>query len=95
MEVSSHALDQKRCMGIDFKHAIVSNLSQDHLDYHRTMNEYMLAKAQIFKQVTDSAILNLDDDYYKDFRAEAEKEELAIWTFAINSAEADLKAENI
>ena len=59
------------------------------------MNEYMLAKAQIFKQVTDSAILNLDDDYYKDFRAEAEKEELAIWTFAINSAEADLKAEDI
>lgn len=95
MEVSSHALDQKRCLGISFKHGIVSNLSQDHLDYHRTMQEYMLAKAQIFKQITDSAILNLDDEYYKDFRKEADNEELAIWTFGINSAEADLKAEAI
>ena len=95
MEVSSHALDQKRCFGIDFKHAIVSNLSQDHLDYHRTMNEYMLAKAQIFKQVSESAILNLDDEYYQDFRDEAQKEELAIWSFAINNEAADLRAKEI
>lgn len=95
MEVSSHALDQKRCLGINFRHAVVINLSQDHLDYHRTMKEYMLAKAAIFKQVTDSAILNLDDDYYEDFRKEADNEELKVFTFGINSDEADLKAEDI
>ena len=40
MEVSSHALDQGRVYGIDFDIAVFTNLTQDHLDYHKTMEEY-------------------------------------------------------
>lgn len=95
MEVSSHALDQKRCYGIEFKHSIVTNLTQDHLDYHRNMEEYMYAKAEIFKQTKLSAILNPDNEYFHKFKTEALKSNLDIWTFGINSEELDLKAINI
>lgn len=95
MEVSSHALDQKRCYGIEFKHSIVTNLTQDHLDYHHNMEEYMYAKAEIFKQTKLSAILNPDNEYFQRFKTEALKSNLDIWTFGINSEELDLKAINI
>ena len=48
MEVSSHALDQGRVNGINFNTAIFTNLTQDHLDYHGTMDEYFNAKKQLF-----------------------------------------------
>jgi len=48
MEVSSHALDQKRVYTLDFDAAIFTNLTQDHLDYHKTMEEYAAAKAKLF-----------------------------------------------
>jgi len=48
MEVSSHALDQKRVWGIDYDVAIFSNLTREHLDYHGTMEEYFKAKARLF-----------------------------------------------
>ena len=64
MEVTSHALDQKRTEGIDFNAAIFTNFSQDHLDYHGTMEKYLEAKAKLF-QIIDNpskvAILNEDD----------------------------------
>jgi UDP-N-acetylmuramoyl-L-alanyl-D-glutamate--2,6-diaminopimelate ligase len=47
MEVSSHALEQQRVAGIEFKTAIVTNLTQDHLDYHVTMDNYFQAKAYL------------------------------------------------
>lgn len=49
MEVSSHSLDQKRVEGLDFDVAIFSNLSHDHLDYHKTMDNYFEAKAKLFQ----------------------------------------------
>ena len=49
MEVSSHALDQHRVDGIVFESAVFTNLSQDHLDYHGTMDEYFAAKARLFE----------------------------------------------
>lgn len=51
MEVSSHALDQKRTAGIDFDVAVFTNLSRDHLDYHQTMNRYFAAKALLFESL--------------------------------------------
>lgn len=48
MEVSSHALDQRRIAGISFKGVIFTNLTQDHLDYHKDMKEYFHAKARLF-----------------------------------------------
>ncbi|MDP2927376.1 MAG: UDP-N-acetylmuramoyl-L-alanyl-D-glutamate--2,6-diaminopimelate ligase [Candidatus Omnitrophota bacterium] len=65
MEVSSHALDQERVAGIDFSHAIFTNLTQDHLDYHKTEENYFLAKAKLFCALppTARAIINNDDKY--------------------------------
>ena len=64
MEASSHALDQHRLDGIQFASAIFTNLTQDHLDYHGTMENYFQAKAKLFS-MTDSAVINYDDEYGK------------------------------
>ena len=62
MEVSSHGLEQARVAGIEFNHVVLSNLSQDHLDYHRTMQDYAAAKSRLFKEYAyDAAIINQDD----------------------------------
>jgi UDP-N-acetylmuramoyl-L-alanyl-D-glutamate--2,6-diaminopimelate ligase len=65
MELSSHALDQYRAEGLAFRLAVFTNLSQDHLDYHRSMAHYEAAKQRLFSQV-DSVkgenIVNGDDD---------------------------------
>ena len=65
MEVSSHALDQDRTMGIKFHSAIYTNLTQDHLDYHKTLKDYFLAKAKLFKAIGSDAfaVINNDDKY--------------------------------
>ncbi|MED7818586.1 MULTISPECIES: UDP-N-acetylmuramoyl-L-alanyl-D-glutamate--2,6-diaminopimelate ligase [unclassified Francisella] len=64
MEVSSHSLDQKRTEGLDFDIVVFSNLSHDHLDYHKTMDNYFEAKAKLFKfDSLKKAIINIDDDY--------------------------------
>ena len=69
MEVSSHALDQNRVAGIEFDTAVFSNLTQDHLDYHKTLENYKLAKAKLFdllgkKGVKENktAVVNADDE---------------------------------
>jgi UDP-N-acetylmuramoyl-L-alanyl-D-glutamate--2,6-diaminopimelate ligase len=65
MEVSSHALDQERVLGVDYSYAIFTNLTQDHLDYHLNMQEYFKAKAKLFKNLSPQAkaIVNIDDAY--------------------------------
>ncbi len=64
MEVSSHALVQKRVEAIDFEQAIFTNLTLDHLDYHQTMAHYAKAKSLLFKMPTLKwAIINEDDKY--------------------------------
>lgn len=62
MEVSSHALDQKRAEGIDVEAAIFTNLTQDHLDYHGNLENYFLAKARLFSGLPEDsyAILNAE-----------------------------------
>jgi UDP-N-acetylmuramoyl-L-alanyl-D-glutamate--2,6-diaminopimelate ligase len=76
MEVSSHALDQGRVAGIEFDTAVFTNLTQDHLDYHKTMENYARAKARLFDLVSEqgvkegkTAILNADDAAAKTMRA--------------------------
>jgi UDP-N-acetylmuramoyl-L-alanyl-D-glutamate--2,6-diaminopimelate ligase len=67
MEVSSHALAQQRVFGIPFDVAVFTNLTRDHLDFHKTMDEYFAAKRALFEGVgTDPprvAVTNLDDEY--------------------------------
>lgn len=64
MEVSSHALDQKRITNVTFEAAIFTNLSQDHLDYHITMDNYFSAKRKLFN-MCKCAVVNFDDEYGK------------------------------
>lgn len=64
MEVSSHALDQDRISGIDFEAVAFTNLTQDHLDYHMTMDNYFNAKARLFINYRSKfKIINIDDQY--------------------------------
>ncbi len=76
MEVSSHALDQGRTQDCPFNVAVFTNLSRDHLDYHKTMDEYFAAKSRLFKELRagksgrqPSAVINLDDPRGKDLVA--------------------------
>ncbi len=65
MEMSSHALEQERVWGIPVDVAIFTNLTQDHLDYHGTMERYAAAKARLFEGVGAAAprvaVINADD----------------------------------
>lgn len=64
MEVSSHGLEQGRVNGVTFKGAVFTNISRDHLDYHGTMEAYLLAKLKLLsKHGLAFAIVNLDDSY--------------------------------
>ena len=66
MEVSSHGLVQSRIKDIDFDIVAFTNLSQDHLDYHNTMEEYFEAKTSLFKDFdTKYKVINIDDEYGK------------------------------
>jgi UDP-N-acetylmuramoyl-L-alanyl-D-glutamate--2,6-diaminopimelate ligase len=66
MEVSSHALIQKRLSGAHFKIAGFTNLTQDHLDFHGTMEAYFAAKSRLFdNELSDVAVINIDDQYGK------------------------------
>ena len=65
MEVSSHALDQRRTAGIDFAVGVFTNLSGDHLDYHGSMGSYLAVKRRLFEGLSGEAhaVLNRDDKY--------------------------------
>ncbi|MEB3749458.1 UDP-N-acetylmuramoyl-L-alanyl-D-glutamate--2,6-diaminopimelate ligase [Geobacillus icigianus] len=99
MEVSSHALHQGRVHGCDYDVAVFTNLTQDHLDYHGTMEEYRNAKGLLFAQLGNRydeqrpkfAVLNHDDpvsQYYKHMTA------APIITYGINE-KSDVTAEDI
>jgi UDP-N-acetylmuramoyl-L-alanyl-D-glutamate--2,6-diaminopimelate ligase len=73
MEVSSHALDYGRVQGCEFDAAIFTNLTQDHLDYHKTMEEYLRAKTRLFRELEGGkqpkmAVLNRDDPAFPALR---------------------------
>ena len=62
MEVSSHSLDQERVYGIEFEIGGFTNLTQDHLDYHKTFDNYLAAKKKLFER-SGFAVINADDPY--------------------------------
>ena len=62
MEVSSHSLDQERVYGLKFEIGGFTNLTQDHLDYHKTFDNYLAAKKKLFER-SDFAVVNADDSY--------------------------------
>lgn len=64
LEVTSHALDQNRVWGVPFAVGVLTNVSREHLDYHKTMKQYMLAKLKLL-QMAKQAIINYDDQSYE------------------------------
>ncbi len=94
-EVSSHALDQSRVKNCNFSGAIFTNLTQDHLDYHITMENYFNAKAKLFKSLKEGsfAVINNDDKYAKKF-LEVIPKGVRVLTYGAKT-NADLVAKNI
>ena len=91
MEVSSHALDQKRICGVLFEASMFTNLTQDHLDYHKTMENYLEAKKKLF-EMSKKAILNYDDEASEKI---AEDLNIEVITYSALSDEATYSAKGI
>lgn len=99
MEVSSHALDQYRVYGCDFEVAVFTNLTQDHLDFHKTMDNYRQAKTKLFSGLNPgsgkrSAVINLDDPSAEAF-VKACPSGVEIYTYSIDAPAANVRAQNV
>ncbi len=95
MEVSSHALDQNRVGGCRFNGAVLTNLTQDHLDYHITMENYFKAKALLFERLKENnfAVINADDEYGDRFISVV-PEGVKVYTYGVRQ-QSDVMAHNI
>ncbi|GAV21770.1 UDP-N-acetylmuramoyl-L-alanyl-D-glutamate--2,6-diaminopimelate ligase [Carboxydothermus pertinax] len=95
MEVSSHALALQRVWGIEFKTGVFTNLTQDHLDFHETMENYFNAKKMLFEILADQktfpGVINLDDPYGQRILKEVSH---SFITYGIKE-KADVRAKNI
>ncbi len=98
MEVSSHSIDLHRIDFLDFAGFVFTNLSQDHLDYHRNMSNYFYAKKKLFMAGYRHlyggkfAVINVDDEYGKKISAITDLERVS---FSLNPKNSDIWAENI
>src|SRR5712691_9623757 len=99
MEVSSHALAQDRTRGLEWDVAVFTNLSQDHLDFHGTMDNYFEAKAKLFTQLAQQkkkrkavAVVNVDDRYGEQLLGKIDKN-IPIVTYGMG-VRADFRASN-
>lgn len=93
MEVSSHALDLYRVEGMEFAAAIFTNISPEHLDYHKNLENYRAVKSRLFSQLQSDqfAVINLDDANAEYIR---EKSNGNNFFYSLNSADADLYASD-
>lgn len=99
MEVSSHALALNRVAGIEYDTAVFTNLTQDHLDFHKTMENYVAAKAKLFQSLTltdhvkdnKTAIVNIDDPWAKDILKACQ---CKVMTYGVEQ-DADLKGSDL
>ena len=96
MEVSSHALDQKRVLGCEFNVAVFTNLTQDHLDYHASFEDYFEAKAKLFAPPylaeTGRAVINLDSEYGRKL---IDRLGDRAWTYSLENPDADFYANDL
>ena len=91
MEASSQALEQGRLSDLHFDTAIFTNLSQDHLDYHKTMEAYFEAKCMLF-EITDYAVINIDDEAGKKLYDRVSCEKVS---YAIEDEKADYRGTGL
>jgi UDP-N-acetylmuramoyl-L-alanyl-D-glutamate--2,6-diaminopimelate ligase len=92
MEVSSHSLDQRRVEGVGFDVGVFTNLTQDHLDYHRTMEAYLAAKALLVAHLRPggTAVVNADDAHWRALPAAPRT-----IRFGVSSPDADVRALDV
>ena len=97
MECSSQAMDFHRCDELDYAVAVFSNLTRDHLDYHKTMENYWYAKQRLFDGRLGSkpktSVINVDDPYGVELADRLEKEGLRVVRYAVKS-DADITARD-
>jgi UDP-N-acetylmuramoyl-L-alanyl-D-glutamate--2,6-diaminopimelate ligase len=97
MECSSQAMDFHRCDGLTYEVAVFSNLTRDHLDYHKTMENYWYAKQRLFDGRLGSrpkvSVINIDDSYGVELADRLEREGLKVVRYAVNQA-ADVTARH-
>lgn len=95
MEVSSHSLELDRVYGVQFEEGIFTNLTRDHLDFHKTFENYYNAKFKLFER-SNHSIINLDDPYGANIVKDIEEREVKtkVSTFSIEK-ESDFKAFEI
>jgi UDP-N-acetylmuramoyl-L-alanyl-D-glutamate--2,6-diaminopimelate ligase len=92
MEVSSIGLDQDRVAGVEFDVALFTNLTRDHLDYHRTMQRYRRAKLRLFECVSlKHAIVNLDDDFGAELAQRVRRRGLAVIGYGFGARPRDAR----
>tara|TARA_B100000035_G_scaffold309020_1_gene314596 strand:- start:26229 stop:27653 length:1425 start_codon:yes stop_codon:yes gene_type:complete len=95
LEVSSHGIDQGRINGLNFDYGIFTNLSRDHLDYHKTMKNYFLSKERFFiENVKKESVINIDSSYGMKLAKNLIKLNKKIITFGF-SKEANVRIINI
>ena len=95
MEVSSHALELRRADCIDFDCAVFTNLSQDHLDFHDTLDAYFEAKRRLFAMTNvPVSVVNVDDEWGRKLAAELAGGATGLVTFAVER-DADLRARSV
>jgi len=93
LEASSHGIDFHRLEGLDFDVAVFTNFTQDHLDYHKTMENYLATKLRFFGWLSEDkhAIVNMDDPHGIDFKQNTKAQ---VITYGINTP-SDVMAKNI
>lgn len=91
MEVSSHSLYLNRVAGIDYDIGVFTNLTQDHLDFHKTMEEYAKAKAVLFSMCKDGC-MNMDDAWFDNISKDTK---CRVFTYSTENENASLCARNI
>jgi len=88
MEVSSHGIDQGRIGGIEFDVALFTNLSRDHLDYHKTMEEYGAVKARLFRwPKLKHAVVNMDDRFGRELADSIDKSRVNVLGYGFGKGE--------
>jgi len=94
VEVSSHGLVMHRVDNIVFKAAVFTNLTRDHLDFHKSMEDYLAAKAELLNRLDKEnavAVINLDSPYFVRLM---ERDDISFVTYSLNNSEADVYCAN-
>lgn len=86
LETSSHSLDQHRVWGVDYDIAVITNVTREHLDYHKTMEKYRKAKKKLFENA-EKIVVNMDMEKPEEFLGVSAKEK---WGYCVEMQSANL-----